>query len=104
MSIPSASIAAAVAGLFQIASAVSRQSNVSSIRTTFGSSCPRHQAPAADRSRKQLERPVVAGTEGVVVGNATDADDRGLDLAREHGAADLDDDGEWVGRRLEGER
>ncbi|HXQ85228.1 MAG: hypothetical protein WCE47_12670 [Gaiella sp.] len=29
---------------------------------------------------------------------------RGLDLAREHGAADLDDDGEWVGRRLEGER
>ena len=28
---------------------------------------------------------------------------RGLDLAREHGVADLEDDGEWVGRRLEGE-
>ncbi len=27
---------------------------------------------------------------------------RGLDLARVHGVADLDDDGEWVGRRLEG--
>jgi hypothetical protein len=28
---------------------------------------------------------------------------RGLDVAREFGAADLDDGGEWVGRRLEGE-
>ena len=94
MSIPSASIAAAVAGLFQIASG--SRSDVSSIRTTFGSFRFRAAAFLSVNSSSAL----LAGTVGVVHPEIG----RGLDLAREHGAADLDDDGEWVGRRLEGER